>query len=238
MLVTAGYELADISVEAEVTSTFDVAWEHTHAFTVGTTFLVTAEFQNAGRGRLDRQWHSPAGAGIALTLITDFVSPVSSLAAGVGVIRALRASGVEAQLKWPNDVLIDDAKVGGILLQQRMNRIAIGIGLNVSLTADELPRADATSLTLAGFQIDRTVLTADIVAEVLHELATSTEVILERYVPACSTIGKEVRVTQLSGTNLDGVAVGISATGGLQVLVGTNVHEFSVGDVQHLRVAQ
>jgi BirA family biotin operon repressor/biotin-[acetyl-CoA-carboxylase] ligase len=106
--------------------------------------VCTAEQQSAGRGRRGRQWVSPYASNIYLSLLWEFTQGASaleglSLAVGVAVARALRACDVPAvQLKWPNDVLYDGAKLGGILLEMSGDaagscRVVIGVGLNVAM---------------------------------------------------------------------------------------------------------
>jgi BirA family biotin operon repressor/biotin-[acetyl-CoA-carboxylase] ligase len=94
MLVTSGYDDLQVLVLDEVSSTFDVAWADSDALTPGKRVLICAELQTAGRGRLDRTWQSPKGAGIALTLVTDLNNSHSQIAVGVAVVNALRSHAV------------------------------------------------------------------------------------------------------------------------------------------------
>ena len=122
----------------------------------GLTGLVcTAEQQSAGRGRRGRQWVSPYASNLYLSLLWEFTQGAAaleglSLAVGVAVARALRACDVPAvQLKWPNDVLYDGAKLGGILLEMSGDaagscRVVIGVGLNVAM-----PKAAAGAIDQA-----------------------------------------------------------------------------------------
>jgi BirA family biotin operon repressor/biotin-[acetyl-CoA-carboxylase] ligase len=132
------------------------------AGTAAGTVLV-AEEQTAGRGRLDRSWHSQPGAALTFSvLLRPAAIPPSArgwlpLLTGVAVAAALRAqTGLDVSLKWPNDVLVSGAepgmagKLAGILAEQAGDAIVVGIGLNVSARRDELPAPQATSLLLAG----------------------------------------------------------------------------------------
>src|SRR5438128_6047736 len=102
--------------------------------------LLAAEEQSAGRGRRGRRWHSARGAGVTFSLARIVRKPLRelpalSLVAGVAAVRALRALGVaRAALKWPNDLVVDGAKLGGILVETRGQRggslAVIGIGIN------------------------------------------------------------------------------------------------------------
>ena len=120
------------------------------------TVLVTDE-QTAGRGRLGRQWQAPAGSSL---MFSALVRPGSVPAArrgwvgailGLAIVDAIRTVGpVRPQLKWPNDVLIGEAKVAGILAELVDDGIVVGSGINLTQTADELPISTATSLALSG----------------------------------------------------------------------------------------
>ena len=134
---------------------------------------VLAEVQTAGRGRLGRSWQEVPGAGLALSVVVPGVPSAGwlPLAAGVAVHRALADFGVDADLKWPNDVLLPDdgeRKVCGVLCQMPPggNGVVVGIGINVHHTREQLPVPTATSLRLAGSQVDRT----DLAVAVLRHL--------------------------------------------------------------------
>jgi BirA family transcriptional regulator, biotin operon repressor / biotin---[acetyl-CoA-carboxylase] ligase len=134
---------------------------------------IFAEEQTAGRGRRGRAWTTPPGRGLlGSTLWRPAVAPARAATLGqvaaVATLDALAIGGLEARLKWPNDVLVDGAKVAGILLESaiesaRLRHVVIGIGINVNQAADELPPAPypATSLRLAtGRPTDRAGLAA------------------------------------------------------------------------------
>ena len=119
--------------------------------------VLVAETQTAGRGRLGRSWSSPPRAALACSVLLRpaAVPPAARgwlpLLTGIAVAAALRAeAGVPAGLKWPNDVLVADRKIAGILAEAHDDAIVVGIGLNVTLTAAELPAPSATSLLLEG----------------------------------------------------------------------------------------
>ena len=117
--------------------------------------VAMADEQTAGRGRQSRRWISPPGAGLYLSLAYTFVHvprqlPALTLALGVGVIAALESYGDAAyQLKWPNDIIARDAKLGGILTEARSTAgdgvtVVAGVGLNVDLPADMEALTDST----------------------------------------------------------------------------------------------
>jgi BirA family biotin operon repressor/biotin-[acetyl-CoA-carboxylase] ligase len=124
---------------ATVTSTLDLVHELAAEEAPAGT-VVLADEQVRGRGRMGRRWHSPKGAGVWLGYLMRPGAPleggVLSLRVGLAVIDALDHLGVEARLKWPNDIVADDRKLGGILCEARWLReapswVAVGIGLNV-----------------------------------------------------------------------------------------------------------
>ena len=198
--------------------------------------VVVAEQQTAGRGRLARSWLSPPRAGLTLSVLLRPDLPAARwpwlpLWGGLAVARALREqAGVDAVLKWPNDVLIGDCKVCGVLAEVPVpGALVLGIGLNVSTRADELPDAGATSLLLANATTtDRdTVLRA-----VLRTLtAVLREQPVEGYRALCATIGRQVRVELPGGLSAAGLAEAVDDAG--RLVVGGQA--YSVGDVVHVR---
>jgi BirA family biotin operon repressor/biotin-[acetyl-CoA-carboxylase] ligase len=219
--------------------------------------VVVAEHQTAGRGRLDRTWETPARSALTFSVLLRPTAPTQTwpwlpLLAGYAVDKALKALGFEAAVKWPNDVLLDGRKVAGILVERVETpagpAAVIGVGVNVGMTAEELPVPDATSLAVAAGSTgpDRTVLLVDVLAS-LWEAYTAWQEggdlggmrLAESYVAACATIGSEVRVELPSGGTLTGTATGIDPSG--RLLVESSVDgsvgrtAVSAGDVVHVR---
>lgn len=223
--------------------------------------VLIAEHQVSGRGRHARSWVTPPRAQIAMSVLLRMrdIDPAAlgwlSLLTGVAVVDVLiGTAGVDARLKWPNDVLIDGRKVAGILAevaQAETDRfgsapgglaVVVGIGLNVSLTEAELPVPHATSLALAGAAVtDRNVL----VPALLRELAQrwrqwqqanwDTAVPAEAYRARCATIGSSVRAELPGGEVLTGTAVDVDADGRLLVETESGARAVSAADVTHLR---
>jgi BirA family transcriptional regulator, biotin operon repressor / biotin---[acetyl-CoA-carboxylase] ligase len=219
--------------------------------------VLVAEQQTAGRGRLDRSWHSKPGAGLTFSvLLRPADVPTGSrgwlpLLTGVAVTEALAAqTAVEARLKWPNDVLADGPegprKLAGILAEQAGDAIVVGVGLNVSSTQEELPPGQATSLLLAGgSDLDR----QGILTSVLRELErwylrwtmgaqpgdVAASGLHAAYLRVCSTVGRDVRVELPGGGVLTGRAGDVDAAGRLLVTASDGVHAVSAGDVVHVR---
>ncbi len=216
--------------------------------------VVVAEHQTAGRGRLDRTWETPARSALTFSALLRPTAPAQSwpwlpLLAGYAVDKALKAAGFEPSVKWPNDVLLalpdgQSRKVAGILVERIETTsgpaAVVGVGLNVGMTAEELPVPEATSLALAGSAVpDRTDLLIDVLASVWESYVAWQEGgdlagmrLAESYVAACSTIGQAVRVVLPTGEELTGTATGVDPSGRLLV-DGTAV---SAGDVIHVRV--
>jgi BirA family biotin operon repressor/biotin-[acetyl-CoA-carboxylase] ligase len=216
--------------------------------------VVATEHQTAGRGRLDRVWVTPPRAALTFSLLVRPESvpvgrwPWLPLLAGLAVAEGLRrATGVEAALKWPNDVLVTGLKVAGILVERvegppggRGAAAVVGVGLNVSTTREELPVATATSLELAaGGPVDRSALLAELLASFSTAydgwVGAAGRGLRPSYARVCSTIGREVRVDLPTGEPLRGRAVDVDEDGRLLVDDGTRVHALGAGDVVHVR---
>ena len=209
--------------------------------------VLVAELQTAGRGRLDRTWTSPPRAGLTFSVLLRPEVPIATwgwlpLLVGVAVHDAI--PGVV--LKWPNDVLCgrDHRKLAGILAQTSGEAVVLGVGLNVSTTADELPADNATSLALCGAaELDRTQLLLAILTRLDGRLAQWSDVggdaaacgLHAAYTAACATIGREVAVSTTGGERLVGTAAGIDLDGRLRLDTGVVV---GAGDVEHLRPAR
>jgi BirA family biotin operon repressor/biotin-[acetyl-CoA-carboxylase] ligase len=208
--------------------------------------IVVADHQQEGRGRLDRQWVTPPGAALTFSAVFDPVVdtewwPVVPLVAGYAVASAL---GRFATLKWPNDVMIGDRKVCGILVERAHTRppmVVIGIGINVDQSADELPVPTATSLALAGHPVDRTVLFGDVVRRLrvaLGVFASSPNTFMNQYRARSSTLDQDVRVALPGDRVVEGRAADFDAHGRLLLDTADGTLTLSAGDVVHLRPAE
>jgi len=200
--------------------------------------VVVAEQQTAGRGRLDRTWASPPRAGLTFSVLVSPDLPAAQwtwlpLMSGLAVALALREqAGVEAVLKWPNDVLLGDRKVCGVLAELvGPDAVVVGIGLNVTTRTDELPDERATSLQLAGAATtDRdTLLRA--VLRALRRTTSDPAAARHGYRELCSTLGAAVRVELPGRPAVQGTATEVDDTGAL-VVGGV---AYGAGDVEHVR---
>ena len=160
------------------------------------------------------------------------------LLAGLAVADALTAvAGVPARLKWPNDVLIGDRKVCGILVERVGEAAVIGMGVNTRLRADQLPVPTATSLLLAGAETPNGEVAAAVLIALRgwYQRWEAGEDLSADYQRACATIGRAVRVEVGPGQSRHGQAVGIDEVGRLLVRTDAGVEAFAAGDVVHLR---
>jgi len=204
------------------------AWPHMSA--------LVADHQTAGRGRAGREWHTPRGAALTVSFVVrPRLDPerwgLVPLAVGLACVRALRADGVHAMLKWPNDVVVSVEgqsvhgwgslrKVAGILCERQDDAVVSGIGINVSQTGEELPVPHATSLAMLGGQLDRRAL-LDALAHRLAEAIGAAERDPDAFVAdveaVTSTLGQQVVVERPGQSPLSGKAVGLGADGSLTV---------------------
>ncbi|TRZ87943.1 MAG: biotin--[acetyl-CoA-carboxylase] ligase [Streptomycetaceae bacterium] len=209
--------------------------------------VLTAEYQSQGKGRLDRTFEA---APLSALLFSFFVQPKVNaerfswlpLLAGLAVVNALDkcctfTNGNRAQLKWPNDVLIGESKVAGIIAESADNKgVVIGIGLNVGMNLSELPVDHATSLELEGCSnCNRNELLVAILQEfhtLMKRFEESDLTLKDEYVARCATVHSEIRVEYPSGEIIDSFATGIDSTG---ELILENGRKVSAGDVVHLR---
>lgn len=206
------------------------------AAAAGRLSACVAEFQTAGRGRRGRRWQAPFGAALCLSVGWQFAETVPdlsalTLAAGVVVRRALhRLYRVDAALKWPNDLVWDDRKLGGILVElaaeaQGACRVIVGVGINVSMPVDLLAKISdwergAADLSQAapGVRPQRTGLAAELIEGMAGLLAdyasTGFAPYRDEWHAADYLAGRPVRV---AGGGTDGIARGIDADGALRL---------------------
>lgn len=255
-LVRPGSMWTGVEVLATTPSTNSVLRDRA-ADPASTGLVVLAEHQTAGRGRLGRSWVAPPRSAITMSVLVRPVGvevacwPWIPLLTGLALAAALRRTAeVEATLKWPNDVQIADKKVAGILVERvETSDLApaavIGMGVNVSLGAQELPVPEATSLLMAGAAMSDRAVLVRAVLRALERLLTRWEStggdashgLLDSYVAACSTIGQQVQVDLPDGERLHGEATGIDATGRLLVETAAGQRAISSADLMHLRAA-
>lgn len=217
--------------------------------------VLLAEHQTAGRGRHGRNWGAPThtqlsmSVGIGVGEVPADRWGLLPLLAGVAIVDAVaEASGIQAGLKWPNDVLVDGCKLCGILAEVVPGQqvIVLGIGLNATFTEHELPDPNATSLTILGWaNPDRNALARAVLRELggrIEHWRTANgvdEQLLEDYRTRSVTLGSRVRAELPGDRELVGIAVGLGDNGQLRVEGADGVvTAVSAGDITHLRLAQ
>jgi len=239
----------DVLAETESTNAVVAAAARTGA---PEGLVVTAEHQSSGRGRLGRTWTTPARSAVLVSALLRPTGvrasrwPWLGLLVPLAVAAAVRRVGeVPALVKWPNDVLVEDRKLAGILLERVDGpAVVVGIGLNVSLREVEKPHPAATSLALEGaVTTDRST----VLAAVLRELSAryqawvdadgDPETILPEYRELSATLGRAVRVELPDGSFMEGTARAVADDGRLIVDTAEGPRPLAAGDVTHLRAS-
>lgn len=206
--------------------------------------LVAAEEQTAGRGRRGRRWHSAPGAGVTFSLARRINRPqrelaALSLVAGVATARALRELGAAAQLKWPNDLLLEGAKLGGILVESRNgNHAVIGIGINCR--PDPALQARLRR-KVAFFDVNRNELIRRVGLALLEALAQFEKQGLDglraQWEAMDAHAGQRLRVRLADGRLVSGRAAGLGEDGALQLQTTRGLRAVRSGRVVSARAA-
>ncbi|WP_433328971.1 biotin--[acetyl-CoA-carboxylase] ligase [Spirillospora sp. CA-294931] len=259
-LVRPGGLWRDVRVVDETGSTnADLAAEAREGAAEGTV-LVT-ELQTAGRGRLGRVWTAPPRSGLMFSLLVRPRVPATRLGwapllTGLAVASAVRRmtetffaeegadAAVDVRLKWPNDLMVGDRKLAGVLVEKVDDALVVGVGLNVGLKAAELPVPTATSLAIEGAPLsDR----APLLRAILRSFETwygewaalegdpESSGLRTAYKELCVTLGRTVRVELPDGRALTGEVTDIDAAGLLVVSGPGGERSVSAGDVVHVR---
>ncbi len=206
-----------------------------------------ADHQHAGRGRFDRRWQAPPGTSLAVSVLIAPQVPLArwpwgSMLAALAVQDACtKAGAADVRLKWPNDVLTPGGKLCGILAErvqtQDADLLVIGMGINTSMSADQLPVPTATSLQLLGANPEPMPLVKDLLTTFNLLLArwNAGDSLIDEYRAQCSTIGRRVRVLRSTGQPVEGTAAKVTEDGQLLVATTAGFEAFSAGDVEHLR---
>jgi len=234
-----GYRISRL---AETTSTNTVALD---AGAAGEPegYVVVADHQTAGRGRMGRTWVAAPGTALLVSILLR--PPAASAHLSVSAVACAaaaaceRVAGVSPALKWPNDLVAGDRKLAGVLAETAGNVacVVVGLGLNVHVPPDR-------PVSLAGLAVDldelagRRVARAEVLDALLMELALRyehLERVIDEYRDRCSTIGRNVRVVRADG-ELVGRATAVADDGGLVVVtLGGERVTVAAGDVVHLR---
>ena len=227
-----------VSVVAETGSTNADLLASAHGGAAHHSVLM-AQFQSAGKGRLDRTWVAEPGSNLLVSLLFRFADtierPTHQFTQMVGMAAALASEqlvAVKPQMKWPNDLLIDGKKVSGILAQGAADFVVVGIGVNVGWAPP-----DAVSLNTASRNAQTTP--TDLLRAMLGHIdvleALDPAQLHARYVSHLMTLGQEVRV-EMAKHVVTGRASSVLMDGRLEVVDDTGrTHQIDTGDVVHLR---
>ena len=209
-----------------LTSTMDVARQEAQQGVAEGT-VVLAEEQTAGRGRMERVWLAPGGNITLSVILRPALSHLPSLImlASLAVVHSLEAvTGLKAQIKWPNDILINGKKVCGILIESDLqgstvNYTIIGIGINVNLEPDYFPEIQMTAVSLSselGEDVSRLSVIRCLLVEMekLYRILLDGGSIYEEWRDGLVTLGERVRATT-GDTIYEGVAESAARDGSL-----------------------
>jgi BirA family biotin operon repressor/biotin-[acetyl-CoA-carboxylase] ligase len=232
-----------------VPSTMDLAMELGMKGALEGT-VVLAETQTKGKGRLGRIWFSPKFKGIYLSLIlrpkfSPQRTPLLTLLSAVSICEAIKVyCGIDSQIKWPNDILIHNKKVAGILTElnaemDEVNFVIIGIGLNVNNELKSLVSGSTSLREAMGEEVSRVGLLQEILrrieANYIHFDQKGPKAIIDKWREYSITLGKRVKVYS-HREHIEGQAVNIDADGGLMVRKDSGLTvKVMAGDVVHCR---
>jgi BirA family biotin operon repressor/biotin-[acetyl-CoA-carboxylase] ligase len=210
--------------------------------------VVIAEQQKSGRGRQKRKWLSPKG-GIWLSVILRPEIPTARItllpfAAALAVCNAIRATGLDARLKWPNDVMVSGKKVAGILLDisaeaDQVNHAVIGIGINANVDANAISaRLEGIKITSISDELGRTVSRLDLAKTLLENLERyylemekrGPSAIMQEWKKNSDMLGRKVTVSQ-GGKTIQGLAVDVNDDGSLLLRTGASDVNIVFGDI-------
>jgi BirA family biotin operon repressor/biotin-[acetyl-CoA-carboxylase] ligase len=213
--------------------------------------LVLADFQTAGRGRLERAWHAPRGSSLLFSmLLRPALAPGRALlpvmAAALGVMEGIRrVCNLNARLKWPNDILLDGGKAGGILCEggfdgPALKHVIVGIGLNVNFTPRTvagIPPDAASIQSSLGRPQPRAALLRAILEEIesRYELLLRGESLRDEWARALDTLGRRTRIILADG-DFAGMAESVDESGALILRLDDGSRRIvPAGDAIHLR---
>ncbi len=197
--------------------------------------VLVADYQTAGKGRLERTWEAPPGANLLVSLLfrSRTARPMHQFTHIVGLAARTACTtvfGVTPEMKWPNDLLLGNAKVAGILAQGGVDFVVVGIGVNIGWAPEGAARLAPTD-DVGPLDLLRAML---IEIERLESLSVGE--LRDEYVRHLSTIGRRVRIEMIDGRSLEGEAFSVDDDARLEVrLDDGNVLRVEVGDVIHLR---
>jgi BirA family biotin operon repressor/biotin-[acetyl-CoA-carboxylase] ligase len=246
----AGTRFADVRVHDELESTNTTLVEEARNG-APEGLVVVADHQTAGRGRLGRTWSAEPGTALLVSVLLRPPLPIDEIplvlmAAGLAACDGVEAAaGFRPRLKWPNDLVVDDRKLAGLLSEAAGGAepaVVLGLGINVAAGAYPADLAtDAVSCAeAAGRPVDRTLLLTELLVALESRYTTALtgkrDETLAPYRSDSATLGRRVRVDLTAGTSLEGQATSLADDGRLIVTDDQgSKHLIHVGDVKHLR---
>ena len=213
--------------------------------------VIVADTQTKARGRSGKPWKSPKGGSWLSIVIRPNVPPTHAslitLATGVAVCKSLRELGVNAEIKWPNDILIRGKKVSGVLTEAKvtfnnLDYVIVGIGIDTNLNIDDFPEELKQGATSVKNEIDGEICEDKLIAIFLKEFENiynlfkeeNYEKILHEWRILSKTIGSEVIIKQPLGKTIEGYAVGINKEGSLIIEKGDgSLEKIFAGELRH-----
>lgn len=216
---------------AKVSSTNTWAKDHAHEFAQDELIAISATMQTAGRGRYDRKWYSPAGKNLYLSLAFYLDMPTCTpfalcQLASLTLAELLQHHGIEAKIKWPNDLLVNGKKIVGILTERKdidgQTFMVIGIGLNINMTSDELaniPQA-ATSMQIEKgepFSVEavKEYYVRLFLKKLIEALSTGFDQVLRNWQKSLEWMLQALVSVQTEKSRLQGKVVALHPDGGL-----------------------
>ena len=247
-----GTRFGQVSWFSEIGSTNDWVMEQAREG-AAEGIVAVADHQTAGRGRRDRRWTAPPGSSLLFSVLLRPDLPPESLhltTAAVALATAAACAdvaGLEATIKWPNDLLIGERKLAGVLAESLVGEagtgpaVVVGAGLNVNwppvLPAEIAHLATALNRE-SGAEVDRPALLVAVL-ENLDDYIDDWSAVAHDYRARCATVGRQVRVDLGEKGNIEGMAVGLTDDGLLEVQQrGGRTHSIAIGDVVHLRQSE
>lgn len=216
--------------------------------------MVITDFQTRGRGRLNRRWLSPPNVSLMFSLLFRLGWPVEranwlTMLAGIAAVKGIKTeTGLNARLKWPNDIIIEREnkwyKLGGILLESNLGEgdkirdAVLGMGINVNVPAESLPVQAITPATSLALEVNRPVSRPQLLAAILHELERAYSAAAQGVSPQpawnelLATLGRSIRMNRDEAEAIEGIAIGTDIWGHLLVRdANQQIHTITAGDV-------
>ena len=223
-------------------STNEEAWELIDESNQHGSIVIT-DNQIKGKGRQNNNWSMVAGKGLAFTLILDKKYPQSfssfcSLAAGISVAESLKKRGVESALKWPNDIYCSNKKIGGILCESKIknkeiDKIVIGIGINVNETIEEHPdnihNDISTMFSITNHAHQRELIVAEFVnyfERLINNISENSKMIIDEWQNLCMHMNQNISFYEKEKTN-KGVFIGLNKDGYAKIEINEKIQTFS-----------